>query len=701
MSEWLSSLKDQAIPSLAERIGLRRARLNSYGPCPLCNAEKRSASDPRGPLGLTANQRGSHCHACDEQIDVVDLVALCLQSKRVKDFSGSDWAAFRSACESRGLVGPEAGGSTRGRGKSNVKHVGAAADEMLGRPKAGPPERRIRSIDSTKLKDQQEPAGQDEQKGGFPWEAGAYASTAVALWRPEGAHVLYYLRSRGFSDETIREWKLGAHFVVDNERVVEEYVVIPLRDQHGRVVNCRFRSVPGPCLYCTPAGEAKGPGCSRCATKASPGGTGEVQKKYRPCTGRPLPLFGSHLLSPDRSLPVIILEGELDVIAAWEYGLRDNVVTGTAGAGTFKDEWADLVEPYDAFVLGHDSDEAGDKGAEKVATQLGRYRCSRMILPEKDLGACLEAKIPGDRIERAMEIAKSMVGVSLERPDHYGQTLEDLIEAPHRLRGVPTPSPKLTEKLGGFRPGLTVVTGDSGAGKTTWATWIGWSLAKAGVGVMITSYEQRPIGTVQKLIRMQLGNDFTKVSREERAAALAALGTVPLWVLDHYGHMGFQDVLDSIRYARRRHGVRWFLVDHLGFLVPDDEDDERRAIEKVIRALALLANTDDLMIWLICHPSNSYVMERRRVMLKDLKGASAIRQDVSDGIVIERGSVKKTTPWCHAIVHLDKVRSEFGQGGQSVTMPFDPIALHYADSPSSLPTYKGGGVSEDAEGVPV
>ena len=124
-----------------------------------------------------------------------------------------------------------------------------------------------------------------------------------------------------------------------------------------------------------------------------------------------------------------------------------------------------------------------------------------------------------------------------------------------------------------------------------------------------------------------------------------------------------------------------------------------RHVAVIVGALALLANTEDLMIWLICHPSNSYVQERRRVMLKDLKGASAIRQDVSDGIVIERGTVKKATPWCHAIVHLDKVRSEFGQGGQSVTMPFDPIALHYADSPSNLPTYKGGGLPVDPDSV--
>ena len=700
MAEWLDEIKASTIPQVADRLNLRRGRHNTYGPCPLCGAEKRSSSDTRGPVGLTGNQKGAHCHACNETIDIVDLVCLCLQGKRVKDLGGGEWAAFRSACEARGLVSHEAGGSSRSRAASAVKPLGAAVDAMLGKPTGAMPaakKRVVRTLgaagDGTAPPEEHHPKGGGDGGKGFAWEPETYASSAEVIWTEAGAYVLAYLHSRGFTDPTIREWKLGAHLVVEEGRVVEEYVVIPLPDQHGRPINYRFRSVPGPCLRCPP--EALSPECPSCK------GTGQVAKKYRPCTGRPLPLFGSHLLSPDRTLPVIILEGELDVVAAWEYGYRDNVVTSTAGAGTWKDEWSDLVEPYDAFILGHDSDDAGNAGAEKVATSLGRYRCSRLILPEKDLGGCLEKGLGGDRVERAMELAKPMVGTSLEKADHYGTALEDLIDNPHKLRGVATKSAKLNEKLGGLRPGLTVITGDTGCGKTTWSTWIGRGLAEDGIGCMITSYEQKPVGTVQKLLRMEMGDDFTKRTREERLAALEKLGRLPLWILDHYGHMGFQEVLDSIRYARRRHGVRWFLVDHLGFLVPEEEDDERRAVEKVIRALALLANTEEIMVWLICHPSNSYVQERRRVMLKDLKGASAIRQDVSDGIVIERGTVKKTTPWCHAIVHLDKVRSEFGQGGQSVTMPFDPIALHYADSPSTLPTYKGGGLPVDPDSIPV
>lgn len=706
MSEWLDEIKAQTIPSIADRLGLRRGRLGSYSPCPLCGAEKRGGNDGRGPLGINGNQKGTQCFCCNEQIDIVDLCSLILQGRRVREFSGADWAAFRASCEGKGLVSHEAGGSSRSRAHTHVRSLGDGVAAMLGRPSgAMPAVRKIRGItssSSTASEDETVHApppggggggggGRGGSERGFPWDPERYAGTPETLWSEEGAHVLAYVRGRGLSEGTIRAWGLGALLEKGEDgRVVAEFLAIPMKDEHGRVVNYRFRSVPGPCLRC----DGTDQGCSSCR------GKGEVLKAYRPCTGRPLPLFGAHTLSPDRTLPVIVLEGELDVIAAWEFGYRDNVVTGTAGAGTFKQEWADLIEPYDAFILGLDGDEKGNEGATKIAEMMGRYRCSRLLLPEKDLGACLEKGVTSEQIERAMEMAKPMVGVSMEKADHYAADLETLISNPAKLRGLPTRSPKLNEKLAGIRPGLTVITGDSGCGKTTWSTWIGKGLAEDGVGVMVTSYEQKPIGTIQKLLRMELGEDFTKVSQETRRAALDRIAATPLWVLDHYGHMGFQEVLDSIRYARRRFGVRWFLVDHLGFLVGEDEEDERRAVEKVIRALALLANTEDVSVWLICHPSNSYVQERRRVMLKDLKGASAIRQDANEGIVIERGTVKKTTPWCHAIVHLDKVRSEFGQAGTSVVLPFDPIACTYADSPSNLPTYKGGGLAVDPSSLP-
>jgi len=671
MAGWLDGLKKRTIPDVLPALGLQRGRMRSVGPCPLCGAEKRSAGDRRLAMGLNRNARGLKCHVCDESLDIVDLCAVKIAGSRFKELGEEGRARLREEFAARGWTDRSRGAGPRS------SHVSAHLGEA-GRAAGKRTARRAKS-------------GQ-----GFAWNSKDLALGPDRLKSEDGARALQYLRARGFSDTTIEAWGLGAHFIRKDGEIREEYISIPMKDSTGKIVNCRFRSVDGPCLYCCPdpATAERGKGCDRCKDR---GGemTGRVQKRYRPCTGRPLPLFGSHLLVEDRTCPVLVLEGELDVIAAWEYGLQGNVVTGTAGAATFKEEWLDQLEPYQSFLLGMDDDEPGNDGSEKLATKLGRYRCSRLRFPENDLGECLRTGIPRERINLAMVNASPMVASTFRKADHYIDPLEDLIENPDRLRGIPTPSRRLNDKLAGLRPGLTVVTGDTGCGKTTFSTWIGWSLAKMGVGVMVTSYEQKPIGTVQKLLRMEMKGDFTKGTKEERRASLVELAGRPLWLLDIYGHQGFQAAIDAVRYSIRRHGCRWFLIDHLGFLIPEDEQDERRATDKVIRALAILANTEEVMIWLICHPSNAYVSQRRRPMLTDLKGASAIRQDASDGLVLVPQKVTKKSPYCSTKIFLDKVRSEFGKSGTEVVLPFDPVALHYADAPEGLPTLQRGDVTVD------
>jgi twinkle protein len=498
---------------------------------------------------------------------------------------------------------------------------------------------------------------------------------------PEGLSVLAYLtETRRFSEQTIREWRLGAHLVRDGAgRVVERWVSIPLRDDTGRIATVRFRSVPGPCLRCS------GSGCGACKQ------AGEVRKAYRVCTGRPLPLFGAHRLSGDHTIPVIVTEGELDVIALYEYGVRVNCVSGTAGASAnWPAEWLDLLEPFSSFMLAYDGDEPGDAGAEKLSEALGRYRCSRVRLPRKDAGESLAAGDPAAEIERALDRAEPMLAIKFRRPGGWGAEIEALITRPDALRGLATGSTKLDEAVGGLPAGLVVVTGDTGHGKTTWATWLLREQARMGVPVLVTSFEQRPVGTVQKLLRAEVGGDFTKVSQQEREEGLARLDLLPILLLDHYGETTFEQVRDAIRYARRRFGVRVVLVDHLGFLVRGAGDNERQRIEEVVRSLALIGVNDDVSILLICHPNRLSKQQQRRIQIGDLKGASAIEQDAHLGLVVERLDPSSQRGFPAAMVHVDKCRSEFGNPGAKVMFAFDPLSCVFGDRWEDTPSGRAG-----------
>lgn len=640
MNGWIGKAKHSSrISDLASALGLARGRLNSLGPCPACTEQRRGNGDPRGPIGVAGDDRGWRCHRCGAGGDVVDLVSFRVTGSSFTDASREERTEVRGWFERAGLV----------EARSKTPSV-LSAGPAVRRPRP----RRVEPPVDTR------PSGGG---GAFAWSESLVPDSVDRLWSESdlGRVVLDYLRSaRRFSDESIRHFRLGAFEVRG-----DPWLVIPLRDDLGRVVSARFRSVPTP---------------------EDP----DRAKQYRVCSGRPLPLFGGDSLSGDHDRPVVVVEGELDVVAAWEYGIRSNVVSGTGGAGTWKDEWLDLLEPFRSFVLLYDDDDAGDRGAEALAAKLGRYRVARARLPRNDLGECLSKSDPAEVVERTLDRAEPMFGVAIRRPTSYRERVEDLIKRPDLLRGRPTGSGKLDEILGGIRPGLWVVTGDTGHGKTSWATWLLHEQARRGVPSLLTSFEQSPVGTVQKLVRAEVGGDFTQVPEEDRRAAFEALDRIPLYILDHYGEATFEDVRDAVRYSIRRHGVRIALVDHLGFLARGSADGERQRIEEVVRSLATIAVQDEVTIVLIAHPNRLSKAQQRRVQLTDLKGASAIEQDTHVGIVIERLDPAKDRAFPATVVHLDKVRSEFGSPGSRAVLAYDPIACVYADRWEDTPAGAAG-----------
>lgn len=522
----------------------------------------------------------------------------------------------------------------------------------------------------------------------FDWRPDLADACRADLDTPDGAPVLEYLTGpdgRRLSREAVEHFGLGALIVRRPDGSVRgRYVSIPCRDRRGRVTTVRFRSVPGPCLECAGAGGE----CRRCK------GTGQTKKMFAHCPDRDLPLFNVGSLSADPGVPVAVTEGELDVVAAWDLGLRENIVSGTGGAGNFQDVWYDELEPYRAFVLLYDGDAAGDDGAKTVADRLGKYRCARARLPEKDLGDCLRLGISAATVHAAIEHAAPMVQATFTTLSSYADKIEARIATPGTLVGLPTGSSRLDRILGGWRPGLFVLTGDSGAGKTSFVAWAIREQALRGVRTLATCFEQSPEQLAEKFLRQAVGGDFTQVSKEERAAAWAALDAMPARIdfLDHYGRIPKAQFMDAIRYAVRRLDVRVIDIDHLGYIDLGDEEDEA-GITKFMIELAAFGVNEGVTLIAIAHPNRMNVAQQRRVTMRDLKGSSGIEQNAHAVLVLVRNAPGKSSPNPSATLHLDKVRSEFGTPGSACVLAYDPLSTVYADEWAMTPRGARGGSS--------
>lgn len=660
---WIEDIKSSVtVPQVAGWLQMK-GRLRSLGPCPSCSATQRSRSDGRGPVGVNSKGDGWECHACGSKGDAVELACQGVLGASSNDLEADGWKQLREWFSTQGVDTSHSANPGQKSRRAPTRSVGSMVSSIVGsdRESRSPTERkRVKPTDGV-------------SNATYGWQPDLIERCEAALWEDtaEALDAREYLTVvRKLSEESLREFRIGLYCKSGSKptRVSgRPVIVIPLIDDTEEPVSAKFRSVPTPgtCEHCN---DLKG--CRKC-------------RDYRNCKDRPLPLFGSHRLSNDLAVPVIMVEGEFDVLAAYTYGLKVNVVSTTAGAGSFAEEWYDLLEPYESIIGLYDDDEKGDLGFAEVASKLGEYRCSRARPPgAKDLGDCLMADVDEERVLRCLGRADPMHGIAMKKADDYADAIEILINEPWRLRGVTTGWDNLDDVIAGWRPGVVVITGETGQGKTTFATAACLNLARADAGVMLTSFEQEPIGTVQKLLRSEIGGDFTHVEVDTRRNALAALGELPLWILDHYGHITPAKLVETMRYAKRRHGVTFFLVDHLGFLIDPEAKDERRAIESVIRALAIVAKQMQITIFLVAHPHNTGTDHKGRpneVTSRHLKGASAIRQDADDIIVVSQIAPSKETPWPRSKIKADKVRSDFGVSGGVAILAFDPGSNQFGD----------------------
>jgi hypothetical protein len=689
----LDAIRDRA--DLAAMIGvtvtLRREGRDLVGCCPFHN--EKSAS-----FHVTPSTGLYHCFGCGEGGGVFEWVqkregvsfpdaVRKLAAELGVDLGSEPAKPSAAPAARRGRVLPIEGAGSGDAGGRRKRSVPSEDDEQG--DDAQPEDHKDAEHRATKLR-------ASAAFRALPWGPDIVEKIEATLWADDGAAPVreYLLNRRRLTEETLCEFGVGAVVVRDaSGKVLDLWAAIPIYDRDKRVQNVKLRAVPGPC----PACESKG--CERCA------GTGKTpdKPKYLALPRRPLPLFGADRLDGNAKHSVYVTEGEFDVLALHQYGWTSNVVSGTAGAAKWDDAWLDEIEPYEQAVLLYDPDTAGEKGADALAGKLGRDKCARVVLPHKDPGECVERGIAREVVERAVRMAKPMTGLSIVRPSSFAAEIEARIADPERMVGYATGSAKVDRCLGGDRPGLTIVTGDSGSGKTTFTCWQAWERARIGVPSLTTAFEQSPVMFAEKLLRLQIGGDFSRATPAERAAAWAALDALPLYVVGHHGQTNYDDILATVRYAVRRLDVKFALLDHLGYFVDPDAKDKVNEIERVVKGLALAATSEGWACWLVAHPSNQNIAQQRRVQMGDLKGASAIRQEAAAVIVVERNPSSPSRAFPSTSLHFDKVRAEWGLAGSSCWLAFDPESTRYADGWEQTPmgARLGGKPPPNAPGAPV
>lgn len=227
-------------------------------------------------------------------------------------------------------------------------------------------------------------------------------------------------------------------------------------------------------------------------------------------------------------------------------------------------------------------------------------------------------------------------------PTSSSEFLTPLIDLPHSYRdeiqkGYSTGWKALDKYMQGIRRGeITVVTADTGAGKTTFCTQLMVNCAMQGVPVWINSWEMKPATTMRKLASIVLRRPMKLQNFSEHENEQFDEWSTRYKVYVNPNTIGTDiNALSQQLIKAKDLGVEVVMLDHLDYLVNNKKEKLNEAIDETVKRLHELAFSLEMHFLLICHPRQSG-NAAEEVGIHSLKGSSSIKQYADNVLVLHR-----------------------------------------------------------------
>lgn len=386
-----------------------------------------------------------------------------------------------------------------------------------------------------------------------------------------------------------------------------------------------------------------------------------------------------------------IVEGEFDVLAMYEAGIK-NVISLPNGANDNDDYWKNsekYLKDIERFIIAVDNDDKGKVVRDKIAHRLGRYRCEFIEWEGKDANDDLRTL----KIENSIKQRKRF-------PVSGTFTVEDVYEDILELydKGLPdTVYPKndtfkeLNEVFKLMMGHLIVGTGIPSHGKSSFSEWYILNLINDyDMKASFFSPEHSPMALHQaNFIQKTVGKPFfssnfegvdrvtkTDIARYKDWANEKLYITLPEgkdvptwdWIFNKFNEQIFN------------FGINIFVIDAFNKVVLNS-GNKKDEIDTVLTRLTHFAQSNNVMVFLIAHPTKMAKKENGTYLMPDLysvSGSSDFRNQTHDGFCVYRNFASDGGEDFTEIVNLKTKMSFQGEIGRGAAFEFDkPTGRYY------------------------
>lgn len=344
-------------------------------------------------------------------------------------------------------------------------------------------------------------------------------------------------------------------------------------------------------------------------------------------------LFGLPLISR-RDAEVVLTSRELDSLAlSQSMGLPTLALP--RGTVCLPPPLLPYLEQFRRIVFWLGDDLRSWEAAKLFARKLNPKRCS-LVRPGNQQPRPLEALNQGLSLARILRTAlpawhKSIVSFRQLREEVLGELSN--VEQAAGVRW--SRFPDLNRLLKGHRKGeLTVFTGPTGSGKTTFISEYALDLCTQGVNTLWGSFE---ISNV-RLARVML-TQFAVTRLEEQLDKYEEWADrfedLPLYFMTFHGQQSIKSVIDTMQHAVYVYDVCHVVIDNLQFMMGHEQfsSDRIAAQDYIVGAFRKFATDNSCHVTLVIHPRKED--DDKELQTASIFGSAKASQEADNVMILQ------------------------------------------------------------------
>ncbi|XP_070707924.1 twinkle mtDNA helicase [Pempheris klunzingeri] len=274
--------------------------------------------------------------------------------------------------------------------------------------------------------------------------------------------------------------------------------------------------------------------------------------------------------------------------------------------------------------------------ASKIfSRKLGLRRCS-LVRPGEFRPCPVEALARGKNFGQIIKSSipaahKSIVSFKQLREDVYGELVNT-----DQVAGVKwSRFPELNRILKGHRKGeLTVFTGPTGSGKTTFISEVALDLCMQGVNTLWGSFEINNV-RLAKIMLTQFAMQRLEENLEQYDFWADKFEELPLYFMTFHGQQNIKTVLDTMQHAVYMYDINHVIIDNLQFMMGQENlsVDKFAVQDHIIGVFRKFVTNSSCHVTLIIHPRKEE--DDRELQTASIFGSAKASQEADNVLILQ------------------------------------------------------------------